>query len=79
MTKLEQILENHPDENVVIADGFDSAILGIQEESMRVIYSVRLIIKILKKRMTEEEAIEYLYFNVLGSHIENGPIFCTDI
>jgi hypothetical protein len=53
MTKLEQILERYPDENVIIADGFDSAILGIQEETMRVIYSVRLIVKILKKRITE--------------------------
>jgi hypothetical protein len=46
---------------------------------MRLIYSVKIIIEILEKEMSQEEAIEHLYFNIIGSHIENGPIFCTDI
>ena len=79
MTKLERIIENFPDENIMIADGFDDAIIGIEEESLRIIYSVKKILDILQKDMTEEKAINYLYYNILGSQVENGPIFCTDL
>ena len=79
MTKLEQIIEIFPEENIIVADGFDDAIIGIEEKTMRLIYSNSKCIEILCRDMSEEDAIEYFDFNIIGSHIENGPIFCTDI
>jgi hypothetical protein len=79
MTKLEQILDIFPEENIIKADGFDDAIIGIEQKTMRLIYSVQIIIEILEETMSTEDAIEHINYNIIGSHIENGPIFCTDI
>ena len=34
---LDQIIEQYPDENFLIADGFDNAIIGLDEKTMRLI------------------------------------------
>jgi hypothetical protein len=63
----------------LVADGFDDAIIGIDSDSMRLIYSVSKCIEILSKDMDEEEAVEYFDFNVRGSYVgEKTPIWCTD-
>ena len=77
---LESILENYPEEEFLKADGFDGAILGVDESSMRLIYSVAKCIEILMKDMTDEDAFEYFYFNVSGAYVgEKTPIWCSDI
>jgi len=45
----EHILESYPDEKIVFFDGFDDAILGIDNEEMRIIYSVKKAIAIIYK------------------------------
>jgi hypothetical protein len=76
---LDKILEWFPEEELLIADGFDGAIIGIDETSMRLIYSVSKCIEILSVEMTEEEAVEYFNFNVMGAYMgEKTPIWCTD-
>jgi hypothetical protein len=78
---LEEILENHPDETFLKADGFDEAIIGLEEKSGRLIYSTTKCLEILVKdeEMTMEEAIEYFYYNVSGAYMgEQTPIFCTE-
>ena len=70
--KLQFIYEGYPD--VLIADGFDKAIMGIVERSGMnpvVLYNKNKCIDIMIKRdkMTEEEAIEFYYYNIVGSHM----------
>jgi len=81
MNMLEEILENHPDETFLKADGFDEAIIGLDEKSGRLIYSTTKCLEILVKdeEMTMEEAIEHFYYNVSGAYFgEQTPIFCTE-
>ena len=62
------------------ADGFDEAIIGVDEKDMRLIYSVSKCIDILKKDgMNYDEAIEFFDFNISGSYVgEKTPIWCYD-
>lgn len=60
---------------------FDEAILGVAERigmEAVVAYSTPKIIEILSRDMTEEEAVEYFEFNILGAYVgERTPIFVT--
>lgn len=78
---LEKILEQYEDEQILIADGFDDAVIGIEENSMRLIYSVEKCINILMEQgMEMTEAVEYFDFNVSGSYVgEKTPIWCDDL
>jgi hypothetical protein len=77
---IDNILENYPEEEFLKADGFDEAILGVDDTSMRLIYSVSKCIEILMKDMSDEDAFEYFYFNVSGAYVgEKTPIWCNDI
>lgn len=76
---IDKIVEWFPEDEVLVADGFDDAIIGIDSDSMRLIYSVSKCIELLSKDMDEEEAVEYFDFNVRGSYVgEKTPIWCTD-
>lgn len=75
---IQEILNSFPEEEILIADGFNEAIIGI-DDNFRLIYSVSKCIDILKKDMTEEEAIEFFDFNVKGAYVgEKTPIWCID-
>jgi hypothetical protein len=77
---LESILEQYEDEQFLKADGFDDAIIGVDEPTMRLIYSVSKCIQILCRDMDEEDAMEHFDFNVRGSYVgEKTPIWCQDI
>ena len=76
---LDKILTWFPEEEILKADGFDEAIIGIDDSSMRLIYSVSKCIDILRKDMNELDAIEYFDFNVKGAYVgEKTPIYCFD-
>lgn len=47
------ILENYEDEEIMTADGFDYAVIGIELPSMRLIYSVTKCLSILMQDMEE--------------------------
>ena len=77
---IENIIENYPEEEFLKADGFDDAIIGIEEPSMRLIYSVSKCLEILRVDMSEEDALEHFYYNVSGSYVgEKTPIWCVDM
>jgi hypothetical protein len=66
--------------DLLFADGFDDAILGIVERcgfDPVVCYSADKIIDILMKdNMSHEEAVEYYEFNILGAYVgEKTPMF----
>lgn len=78
-TNLDSIFEliDDSDEEVLSADGFDDAIIGIDLNEYRLIYSVSKCIKILCEDMSYEDAVEYFEFNVSGAYVgEHTPIWC---
>lgn len=79
-TILNEILENYPDDSFLTADGFNDAVIGLDEQSMRLVYSVSKCIAILKEEgMTEEDALEHFSFNVSGAYVgDQTPIWCND-
>jgi hypothetical protein len=76
---IDKILEQYQDEELLKADGFDEAIIGIDEKEMRLIYSVSKCIEILCRDMSLEDAIEHFEFNVSSAYVgEKTPIWCYD-
>jgi hypothetical protein len=81
MTMIEKLVDWYPEESLLIADGFNDAIIGIDESSMRIIYSVTRCIEILclDEEMDVEDAIEHFNYNVKGAYVgEKTPIWCED-
>lgn len=77
---LESILENYYEEEFLKADGFDDAIMGVEENSMRLIYSVKKCLEILQNDMDDLDAMEYFTYNVSGAYVgEKTPIWCWDL
>ena len=79
-SKLDYILESFPDADFLVADGFDTAIIGVDENTMRLIYSVTKCLEILMNQgLSEEDAVEHFEFNVSGSYMgKRTPIWCYD-
>lgn len=76
---IDKILEWFPEEEFIKIDGFDEAIIGVEDFDMRLIYSCSKIIEILKQEMSEEDAIEHFEYNIKGAWLgEKTPIFCID-
>ena len=75
-----EIMDYNPD--AVAVDGFDDCIVGIVDtfEGTKLLYSERKIVDKLKKDMTEEEAVEYFDYNILGSYVgEYTPVYSMDL
>jgi hypothetical protein len=75
---LKAICETYSDVEILKADGLDGAVIGIDSQSMRLIYSVDECVKVLVKRdgMAEDEAREFLEFNTFGAYVgPKTPIF----
>lgn len=69
----------YEEEELLKADGFDDAIIGIDGKTMRLIYSVSKCIEILSKDMSREDAVDYFYFNMESAYVgEKTPIWCND-
>tara|TARA_R100000742_G_C4266208_1_gene84303 strand:- start:38 stop:298 length:261 start_codon:yes stop_codon:yes gene_type:complete len=77
--KLQFVKDNYPD--VLIADGFDDAIIGIAERygmNPVVLYNKNKCLNIMQTRdgMSEEEATEFFYYNIVGAYMgEHTPCF----
>lgn len=78
---LQSIIDNHPDQDFMIADGFDDCVIGFEETSGRLIYSTIECIRTLQgEGMSEEDALEHFYYNVQGAYVgELTPIWCNDL
>lgn len=77
----DKILEWFPEEDLLFADGFDDAIIGIEEATFRIIYSIDKCINILMERdgMSDEDATEFFNYNVSTAWVgEKTPIWCID-
>ena len=80
---LNTILEDYlGDENVLLADGFEDAFVGIGRQfgNPIAVYDREKCIEILMEDMSGEEAEEYFSFNVEGAYVgEQTPIFLERI
>jgi hypothetical protein len=79
-TKIENTLElcGCEDEEILLANGFEDAFLGIASQFNRrfAVYDRAKCIEILAKDMSYDEAEEYFQFNVEGAWVgENTPAF----
>jgi hypothetical protein len=77
MKVLDIIILQYPEEEFTIATGFDQAIIGVDEVSMRIIYSMAKCVDILiAEGMTEEDAEDHFDYNVAGVYVgERTPIW----
>ncbi len=79
MTKLEQILEQFPDNDFVKLDGLDDAIIGVyaDTETPKLVYSIGEIVEcFVKQGMTPDEAVDFYEYNTARSipYVKDAPI-----
>lgn len=56
-------------------DGYDEAILGITDNG-RLVYSKEIMVRLLCREMTEEDAWEFLEYNCFNAYVgEQTPVF----
>lgn len=82
MTKIEKIMEQWPNEKFLLISGHDNAIVGVEHESYRLIYSMNIIINNLMENddMSHEDAWEYFSYNMFSAYVGDlTPIFLMDI
>lgn len=84
MSTLRDYVDNYADnsdEPLLVADGFDAAILGVMEgigRSPAVVYDYARCVQILMDRdgMDADEAAEFMDFNVTNAFVGDGtPVF----
>lgn len=81
---LKRIIENYPDEQILIADGYDDCVIGYDYgngmNAIRLIYSVQKILdQLVAEGMDEIDAIEHFEYNMRGGYVgEQTPIWCQD-
>jgi hypothetical protein len=79
-TLLDFLVEHYSEETFLKADGFDSACIGFDYKTRRLIYSTSKCVNILvSEGMVYDEACEYFQFNTLEAYVgERTPIFAID-
>lgn len=73
---MRDVIDAYADSNgveLIVFDGLDDAIIGLDDENERVVYSRdKIIIALTNDGMTEEEALEYFDYNIgcmyVGEH-----------
>lgn len=82
MLTKEQIMQRLEESNALLADGFEAALIGVTENHHMqdiAVYDLDMCIDVLiAEGMTEEDAMEHMSYNVLGSFVgEMMPIFIS--
>lgn len=66
MKNTESLLSSFETKEVTFAKGFDTAIIGFDEENKKAIYSVKKMILLLKSEgYNVQDITEYLYYDLL--------------
>jgi hypothetical protein len=62
--------------DILKIDGFDNAIIGVQEGIQpRLVYDLWKIVDVLKEDMSEEDALDYIAYNITGAYVgESTPV-----
>jgi len=76
---IDKIMDSYLDQELIKADGFDDAIIGIDCQSLRLIYSAKKCIEILMRHTDEEDAIRFYQEEIASAWFgDRTPIFCED-
>ena len=72
------MIPNMNDDELLKIDGFDDAIIGVQESIERkLVYDIDKIAEILmtREQMTEEDSYDYISYNITSAYVgEKTPI-----
>jgi hypothetical protein len=62
--------------DILKIDGFDNAIIGVQEGIQpRLVYDLWKIVDVFKEEMSEEDALDYIAYNITGAYVgESTPV-----
>ena len=75
----EQLMQELEDNDCLLADGYESALIGITEGANHVaVYDTQLCIKCLMDEddMSEEDAVDFFFFNTVQAYVgEKTPIY----
>jgi len=77
MKNIDKLQDMFPEHEILQADGFDDAIIGLEPLSGKVIYDIeKMTMVLIDEGLTHEDAIEYLNFNVLNAYVgESTPFY----
>lgn len=66
---------------MIYADGFDEAIIGVDTEYQRIVYSkAKMIDTLVKGGMDVLDAVDWLEYNTWSAYVgENTPIFVDEL
>ena len=81
MKNIDKLQEMYPDLELLQADGFDDAIIGVEPLSGKIIYDIdKMVTVLIGEGLSGEEAIGYLDYNVLNTYVgEQTPIYIQTI
>tara|TARA_B100002019_G_scaffold27571_1_gene21478 strand:- start:2312 stop:2575 length:264 start_codon:yes stop_codon:yes gene_type:complete len=84
MRKTKQELSDIYGKELIFADGFDDAIIGVAAgfDSARVVYCYASMVEVMMndKNMNYEDALDWIEYNTLGSYVgKNTPIYVMGI
>lgn len=83
---LQSIIDNYPDQDIYILENLNDAIIGFDQQSNRVVYSVKKIIELIylqefkdDKNFSQEDAFGYFAYNIESNGCDEfSPILCYD-
>ena len=75
---INEILLAYPNDELYEIEGYASAVIGIIENSNKLVYSVSSILSILmcKEGIEEDEALDIFYYNLASCE---KVVFCYDV
>ena len=84
MRNTRQELSDIYGKELIFADGFDDAIIGVAAgfDSARVVYCYASMVEVMinDKNMNYEDALDWIEFNTIGSYVgKNTPIYVMGI
>lgn len=78
---LEDILDSYFEVQFIVAEGFNDAVIGVDDYEMRLVYSADKSISILMEEQKWDylEAAEYFYTHIVDKYKGNKqPLFIND-
>ena len=78
---IDRLRDVYPNQKFVTVEGLDDAVMGLDLETMRLVYSVSSVVNIFVQRgMTVDEAEEFFAKSVLPLDFGyRGPIWCDNL
>ena len=80
MRTLSDLYDMYPEENFLRMEGFDDAVIGVEEKTMRLVYSKSKIMRQLIRSMDYESAMQHFDYNIQGAlDADYLPIIVNDM